>query len=63
VLALRPDLPVVLLSGFTDKWTPERAVSVGIREVIEKPVSADALAQVIRRVLPTGLTTADDDVM
>jgi PAS domain S-box-containing protein len=54
VLALRPDLPVVLLSGFSDKWTPERAVTVGIREVIEKPVSADALAQVIRRVLPTG---------
>ncbi|MFZ5895747.1 MAG: PAS domain S-box protein [Myxococcota bacterium] len=51
VLALRPELPIILLSGFSDKWTPERVTAVGIREVIEKPVSAAALAQTLARVL------------
>jgi CheY-like chemotaxis protein len=54
VLALRPDFPVVLLSGFSDKWTPERAAAVGIREVLEKPAAVTALAEAIRRALRAG---------
>ena len=54
VLALRPDFPVVLLSGFSDKWTPERAAAVGIREVLEKPAAVTALAEAIRRALRVG---------
>jgi DNA-binding NarL/FixJ family response regulator len=49
--ALRPDLPVLLTSGFTSDLTPERLREAGIHEVVEKPVSLTVLADAVQRAL------------
>ncbi len=46
-----PGLPVVLVTGFNQGWTGERAREVGIRAVVEKPFTATRLGSVISEVL------------
>jgi PAS domain S-box-containing protein len=53
MLALRPDLPVILCTGYHEHMTGERARSLGIREFIMKPVDMKTLTEAIRRVLDT----------
>lgn len=51
MLALRPDLPVILVTGYTEHLTPEQTRKAGIREFLMKPIIEEHLAQVIRQVL------------
>ncbi|MGC4074729.1 MAG: PAS domain S-box protein [Nibricoccus sp.] len=51
IFALRPELPVLLVSGFSGTWTPERVKSLGLRDLIAKPVSVEVLAVALRRAL------------
>jgi CheY-like chemotaxis protein len=51
VRALRPDLPVVLFTGYSGVIDPEQLSASGIRELIAKPFLAATLAESIRRVL------------
>jgi len=51
LLEIRPDLPIILCTGFSKAITEERAKALGIREFLFKPVGAVALAEVVRRVL------------
>ncbi|MEW5722662.1 MAG: PAS domain S-box protein, partial [Thermodesulfobacteriota bacterium] len=51
LLELRPDLPVILCTGFSEKMSPEKARSLGIREFVMKPVVAREMARTIRRIL------------
>jgi CheY-like chemotaxis protein len=38
ILLLRPDIPIVLMSGYSGAQLQERARAVGIREVLRKPL-------------------------
>jgi CheY-like chemotaxis protein len=49
--ALRPDLPVILASGFSAGLDRENLRQAGICELIEKPVSMTALADAVQRTL------------
>jgi signal transduction histidine kinase/ActR/RegA family two-component response regulator len=51
MLAIRPDLPIILCTGFSESFTEELAHEVGIREYIMKPVIIQELTQKIRAVL------------
>ncbi len=51
ILRLRPDMPVILSTGYSDQVTPEKAQEVGIRAVVMKPVRRRDLAQKVRNVL------------
>ncbi len=51
ISALRPELPVLLVSGFSGTWTPERVKALGLRDLIAKPVSVEVLAVAVRRAL------------
>ncbi|MDD2466060.1 MAG: ATP-binding protein [Desulfobulbus sp.] len=51
MLTLRPDLPIILCSGYSSALSPERVTKAGIREFMMKPVSLHDLAPVIRSVL------------
>lgn len=53
LLRLRPDLPIILMSGFSERITPELIKATGIREFIMKPVVAGDLSQAIQRVVAT----------
>jgi len=49
--ALRPELPIILASGYATSVNAETLREAGILELIEKPVSWTALAAVVHRVL------------
>jgi len=51
LLLIRPDIPIVLCTGFTDKIKPEHVQALGIRELITKPLSKNDLAMIIKKVL------------
>lgn len=50
ILALRPDMPIVMTTGYADLAAQERARQVGIRELVQKPPSLAHLASVLNRV-------------
>jgi PAS domain S-box-containing protein len=48
---IRPDIPIILCTGFSEAMTPERAKAIGIRELLMKPVAMHDLASSIRAAL------------
>ncbi|MBI5521455.1 MAG: PAS domain S-box protein [Desulfarculus sp.] len=53
LLELAPGLPVILCTGFSESSALETARSLGVREVILKPVLRGDLARAVRRHLDT----------
>jgi PAS domain S-box-containing protein len=51
LIDIRPDLPVILCTGFSDQMTEEKARSVGILAFLLKPVLLNDMADTLRRVL------------
>ena len=50
-LQLRPGSPVILVSDFIEETIREEARSLGIRETLAKPFTAQSLAEAVHRVL------------
>jgi PAS domain S-box-containing protein len=50
-LRIRPDIPVILCTGFSELITEEKAREAGIRGYIMKPLLVGDLAKAIRKVL------------
>jgi CheY-like chemotaxis protein len=46
-----PDIPIVLMSGYSGAPLNERARAVGVREVLRKPLQSKDIAECFRRVL------------
>ncbi|MEW6221324.1 MAG: response regulator [Thermodesulfobacteriota bacterium] len=55
LLTLRPDLPVIMVTGHSNLVDQEKAKAAGIREFLMKPLAVDALTAVVARLLPEGL--------
>jgi CheY-like chemotaxis protein len=53
LLAIRPDIPIILCTGYSESISPEQAKSIGVREYITKPVKIEDLAATIRKILDT----------
>ncbi|MCJ7538650.1 MAG: response regulator, partial [Desulfobacterales bacterium] len=51
VLKIRPDLPTIICSGFSEKIDEEKAKEIGIHQYIEKPFNRSDLAKLVRKVL------------
>ena len=49
---LRPDVPIVLMSGFGGAQLNERAHALGIRELLCKPLQRKNVAECFGRILP-----------
>lgn len=54
MLKLRPELPIILITGYSDEVDKEGALHLGIRDFLLKPVTAEVLSAAIRRALPAG---------
>ena len=52
LMDIRPDIPIILCTGFNDVIDDEKAKSMGIRELLPKPASINELKAAIRRALP-----------
>jgi CheY-like chemotaxis protein len=53
MLALRPDIPIIVMTGYSDRLSRERARQIGIKNLIYKPLSPPDLSKAIRRALET----------
>jgi CheY-like chemotaxis protein len=51
IMQLKPGIPVIICSGFSEKMNKEKARSMGIRKFVMKPIVMMELAQAIRRIL------------
>jgi PAS domain S-box-containing protein len=51
MLAVRPQLPVILASGFSGTWTLEKVRAQGLRDLLIKPLTGAALSAAMRCVL------------
>ncbi len=51
ILSVRPDLPILLCSGFSETLDAQKAFDLGIREFLVKPVAKTDLAAAVARCL------------
>lgn len=51
MLAIRPDLPIILMTGFNQSLSPERAVAEGFRALLAKPLEKNVLLQCVKDIL------------
>jgi CheY-like chemotaxis protein len=51
LLRIRPDIPIILCTGYSELITEEKARALGIRKLLMKPVVRAELARIIRHVL------------
>ena len=51
MMRLRPDVPMILCTGYSETVSPEKARKAGIREFLMKPLVRGELAAAIRRAL------------
>lgn len=48
---IKPDIPIILCSGFNKNITPEKSMEMGISSILVKPLTMHDLAKTIRKVL------------
>jgi len=53
LLHVRPDIPIILSTGYSETISEKGAMALGIRQFLRKPVKFSVLAQTIRGVLAT----------
>ena len=58
LLAIRPDLPIILCSGYNSKISPEEIDEIGLKRFIAKPLSLETLAFSIENVLTSKTRTS-----
>jgi YesN/AraC family two-component response regulator len=50
LMEVRPDIPVILCTGFSEHISDELAQGMGIREFVMKPFEMKGLSQLLRKV-------------
>ena len=51
LMRIRPAIPVILCTGFSEAITPEKVKFIGLRELIMKPIIQRQIAEAVRRAL------------
>ena len=51
VLEIRPHIPVIICTGYSERMSKEKAEALGVRKYIEKPIDLRNLASSLREVL------------
>jgi CheY-like chemotaxis protein len=54
MMKIRPDIPIILCTGFSGHTSEEQALEKGIRAFVMKPLDVIELAKIIRNVLDSG---------
>lgn len=50
-LSIRPDIPIILYTGYSELINEQEAKNIGIRSFLKKPVNSNMLAREIRKIL------------
>ena len=51
ILAIRPDTPILLCTGYSQRLDEERARAAGLRAYLEKPLDRKRLAETLQETL------------
>ena len=51
ILAIRPQIPIIICTGYSEKFSEEQAIESGIRHYMYKPLNLNELSRVIRDAL------------
>ncbi len=51
LIGIRPETPIILFTGFSEVISEEKAMAIGIREYVMKPVVMRDLAETVRKAL------------
>ena len=51
IIALRPQMPIVMATGFSEQMSERQALDLGIKAFLMKPTILRDLAETVRRVL------------
>ncbi|MEA2059568.1 MAG: response regulator [Thermodesulfobacteriota bacterium] len=51
LMAIRPDMPVIIFTGFSERINEKKSASLGIKGYLKKPVLRSDMAHMIRKVL------------
>ena len=51
LLKIRPDMPIILTTGFSEQINEEEAKKIGVRDFLMKPVSISDLSQAVKRAI------------
>ncbi len=51
ILEIRPDIPVIICTGYDELLAEEQAEKIGIRDIVMKPFMVDQLDEKIRQIL------------
>ncbi|MBU4229173.1 MAG: response regulator, partial [Proteobacteria bacterium] len=51
MLEIRPDIPIIMLTGHSDLVDEQRAKAVGIAKFLMKPISMEEIAQAMGEIL------------
>jgi PAS domain S-box-containing protein len=51
MMEIRPDIPIILCTGYSERITKEEAIGMGIKEFVLKPFEINHLAKMVRKVL------------
>lgn len=55
MIKIRPDIPIILCTGFSGRISEEQALEKGIRAFVMKPLEVKEMAEAVRNVLDSGL--------
>lgn len=56
LIEIRPDIPVILATGYSKRLSEEDAFSIGVKAFIYKPIEKKELAKTVRKVLDVAST-------
>jgi CheY-like chemotaxis protein len=51
IIRIRPDIPIILCTGYSEKVSEEKIKGMGINELLMKPINLRHLAEAVRKVL------------
>jgi PAS domain S-box-containing protein len=51
LIAIRPDIPIIICTGFSERIDKEKASAVGIKGFIMKPIIQSEMANMVRKIL------------
>jgi signal transduction histidine kinase len=54
LMAIKPEIPIIICTGFSERIDPKRATANGIKALLMKPVVKSELARLVRLVLDEG---------
>ncbi|PKN76982.1 MAG: hypothetical protein CVU52_02435 [Deltaproteobacteria bacterium HGW-Deltaproteobacteria-10] len=61
MLNVRPDIPIILCTGFSDLVSAQEAKAMGIREYLQKPIALGDLSQAIRDIFDNDTGEKSED--